>query len=55
MTCDCPIKGDTDADVDRCCAAGPDGFRCTRPEGHGGEHTACNVAEHPAEAWGSDQ
>jgi len=50
--CDCVMEGDTDASVDRCDARGPGGVMCTRPAGHDGKHTACNVAQHPAEVWG---
>lgn len=49
--CNCPMKGETDSSVERCSAPGPDGVRCTRPDGHDGQHTACNVLEHPATVW----
>lgn len=49
--CDCPMRGETDASADRCSEDGPNGCVCTRPDGHDGPHTACNVIEHPSEVW----
>lgn len=53
--CDCPMEGETDAAVQRCNADSPNGAMCTRPDGHDGPHTACNVLEHPTETWEADR
>lgn len=62
--CDCPMEGETTADVDRCQAErhlperrGGQGFTviCSRPEGHDGPHAACSVTEHPTEVWGEER
>lgn len=60
--CDCPIKGESDPEAERCMAEGVFRSRhgdgetyaqhCTRPEGHDGPHSACSVSKHPAEIWG---
>lgn len=62
--CNCPSKGDTDAEVERCRVEQefesrhehdePYRLVCTRPAGHDGPHSACTVYHHPAETWGND-
>lgn len=55
--CDCVMEGETDASVDRCgdhVELPTTGYICTRPAGHDGPHTACNVSEHPAWVWSAE-
>jgi hypothetical protein len=52
--CECAHATDRDPDVDDCLAEGPNGDLCTRPEGHDGPHTACNVVEHPGTTWSDE-
>lgn len=49
--CDCVIKKEP-RDVN-CSDTSPDGYVCTKPEGHDGRHSACGVTEdeHPIEVW----
>lgn len=55
--CNCVSEG---TDRDENCGSStedPDGHRwlCTKPEGHIGPHSACNLVKHPAWTWeGSD-
>lgn len=43
-------------DADTCQAStGKDGFYCTRPTGHGGDHVACGVDGHDYARWGEPQ
>jgi len=51
MTCDCPLRGDSDPSAERCHEPGPRETICTRPAGHDGPHAACSVAEHPVVTW----
>lgn len=53
--CDCPLRGETPAEVDRCDVENEDlDLICSLPEGHDGQHVACSVQEHPVAAWGDD-
>lgn len=55
--CDCPENGLTDPaewcfDHHRDDDGNP--WRCTRPAGHSGPHSACTSEEHPAAVWGAE-
>lgn len=40
--------------IHTCGDESPDGLRCTRPEGHDGPHSGCNIGSHPVDVWGQD-
>lgn len=51
MPCECVSRHpELFEDVGPCGVDGPNGLSCTRPDGHGGLHTACG-AMHPSHGW----
>lgn len=38
-----------------CPASHPEGYLCTREEGHEGDHVACGVSDHPIVIWSNDE
>jgi len=48
---DCCPRADAYPGDTPTCNASNGGVSCTRPVGHAGPHTACNVARHQIETW----
>lgn len=52
--CECVVNGHHDADDSECLAElrrENGSVVCTRPAGHDGSHSACNVQQHPITVW----
>jgi len=53
--CECVIQSESDhVHAGVCNVESPEGNLCSRPSGHDGPHSACNVSQHPIETWGGE-
>lgn len=49
--CECALRTDWGPEDVECSAEHPEGYICTRPEGHDGPHSGCYPNRHPAVVW----